>query len=103
MILKSNTRFSWTGKFQLFTESSPKFIYFCSKVPVGQVYLPWHWKVMLFMLQLTPIGKKMAAFPLDPRLSKTILVSKDFHCRYVLSFKGILYLNYTPLPLFMAT
>ncbi|XP_041354256.1 ATP-dependent RNA helicase DHX33-like [Gigantopelta aegis] len=31
-------------------------------------------------IKLTPTGKKMAAFPLDPRLSKTILVSKDFHC-----------------------
>ncbi|XP_040192665.1 ATP-dependent RNA helicase DHX33 [Rana temporaria] len=29
---------------------------------------------------LTPLGKKMAAFPLEPRFSKTILISPKFHC-----------------------
>ncbi|NXL63218.1 DHX33 helicase, partial [Chordeiles acutipennis] len=31
-------------------------------------------------LVLTPLGKKMAAFPLEPKLSKTILLSSKFHC-----------------------
>ncbi|XP_066432942.1 ATP-dependent RNA helicase DHX33 [Eleutherodactylus coqui] len=29
---------------------------------------------------LTPLGKKMAAFPLEPKFSKTILISTKFHC-----------------------
>ncbi|XP_055513770.1 LOW QUALITY PROTEIN: ATP-dependent RNA helicase DHX33-like [Leucoraja erinacea] len=29
---------------------------------------------------LTPLGIKMAAFPLEPRFSKTLLVSPEFHC-----------------------
>ncbi|CAH2222948.1 ATP-dependent RNA helicase DHX33 [Pelobates cultripes] len=29
---------------------------------------------------LTPLGRKMAAFPLEPKFSKTILVSSNFHC-----------------------
>lgn len=29
---------------------------------------------------LTPLGRKMAAFPLEPRFSKTILISPKFHC-----------------------
>uniref|UniRef100_UPI00398E8330 ATP-dependent RNA helicase DHX33 isoform X1 n=2 Tax=Pristiophorus japonicus TaxID=55135 RepID=UPI00398E8330 len=29
---------------------------------------------------LTPMGKKMAAFPLEPRFSKTLLLSPEFHC-----------------------
>ncbi|XP_056412357.1 ATP-dependent RNA helicase DHX33 isoform X2 [Hyla sarda] len=29
---------------------------------------------------LTPLGKKMAAFPLEPKFSKTILISPKFHC-----------------------
>ncbi|KAM9320930.1 ATP-dependent RNA helicase DHX33 [Gastrophryne carolinensis] len=29
---------------------------------------------------LTPLGRKMAAFPLEPRFSKTILLSPKFHC-----------------------
>ncbi|XP_038640240.1 ATP-dependent RNA helicase DHX33 isoform X2 [Scyliorhinus canicula] len=29
---------------------------------------------------LTPMGKKMAAFPLEPRFSKTLLLSPAFHC-----------------------
>ncbi|KFP34349.1 Putative ATP-dependent RNA helicase DHX33, partial [Colius striatus] len=29
---------------------------------------------------LTPLGRKMAAFPLEPKFSKTILVSPKFHC-----------------------
>ncbi|KAM4796590.1 ATP-dependent RNA helicase DHX33 [Rhinophrynus dorsalis] len=29
---------------------------------------------------LTPLGKKMAAFPLEPKFSKTILLSPKFHC-----------------------
>uniref|UniRef100_A0A4W3IGS8 ATP-dependent RNA helicase DHX33 n=1 Tax=Callorhinchus milii TaxID=7868 RepID=A0A4W3IGS8_CALMI len=31
-------------------------------------------------IHLTLLGKKMSAFPLEPRLSKTILLSQDFHC-----------------------
>ncbi|XP_059828909.1 ATP-dependent RNA helicase DHX33 [Hypanus sabinus] len=31
-------------------------------------------------ISLTPLGKKMAAFPLEPRFSKTLLVSPEFHC-----------------------
>ncbi|XP_047403255.1 ATP-dependent RNA helicase DHX33 isoform X1 [Sciurus carolinensis] len=31
-------------------------------------------------LTLTPIGRKMAAFPLEPRFAKTILLSPKFHC-----------------------
>lgn len=31
-------------------------------------------------LTLTPIGRKMAAFPLEPRFAKTILLSSKFHC-----------------------
>ncbi|KAK2525549.1 Dhx33 [Columba livia] len=31
-------------------------------------------------LVLTPLGKKMAAFPLEPKFSKTILMSSKFHC-----------------------
>ena len=33
-----------------------------------------------FSFQLTVIGRKMAAFPLDPRLSKCILASLDLKC-----------------------
>ncbi|XP_068124625.1 ATP-dependent RNA helicase DHX33 [Hyperolius riggenbachi] len=29
---------------------------------------------------LTPLGRKMASFPLEPRFSKTILLSPKFHC-----------------------
>ncbi|XP_041096943.1 ATP-dependent RNA helicase DHX33 isoform X2 [Polyodon spathula] len=29
---------------------------------------------------LTPMGKKMASFPLEPRFAKTILLSPEFHC-----------------------
>ncbi|MGH0134204.1 UNVERIFIED_CONTAM: hypothetical protein FKN15_054937 [Acipenser sinensis] len=29
---------------------------------------------------LTPMGKKMASFPLEPRFAKTILLSSQFHC-----------------------
>lgn len=29
---------------------------------------------------LTPLGKKMASFPLEPRFSKTLLISPDFSC-----------------------
>ncbi|XP_073446671.1 ATP-dependent RNA helicase DHX33 isoform X1 [Dendrobates tinctorius] len=29
---------------------------------------------------LTPLGKKMASFPLEPKFSKTILISTKFHC-----------------------
>ncbi|XP_064629745.1 ATP-dependent RNA helicase DHX33-like [Lineus longissimus] len=32
------------------------------------------------ILKLTDLGKKMSAFPLDPRYSKVILKSKDFNC-----------------------
>eukprot|EP00069_Balaena_mysticetus_P014213 bmy_08626T0 len=31
-------------------------------------------------LTLTPIGRKMAAFPLEPKFAKTILLSPKFHC-----------------------
>ncbi|KFQ30629.1 Putative ATP-dependent RNA helicase DHX33, partial [Merops nubicus] len=31
-------------------------------------------------LVLTPLGRKMAAFPLEPKFSKTILLSPKFHC-----------------------
>ncbi|KAM6192661.1 ATP-dependent RNA helicase DHX33 isoform 2-T2 [Sarcoramphus papa] len=31
-------------------------------------------------LVLTPLGRKMAAFPLEPKFSKTILLSRKFHC-----------------------
>ncbi|XP_055450247.1 ATP-dependent RNA helicase DHX33 isoform X2 [Psammomys obesus] len=31
-------------------------------------------------LALTPIGRKMAAFPLEPKFAKTILLSSKFHC-----------------------
>ncbi|XP_029469654.1 ATP-dependent RNA helicase DHX33 [Rhinatrema bivittatum] len=31
-------------------------------------------------ITLTPVGRKMAAFPLEPRFSKTILLSPKFHC-----------------------
>ncbi|NXX95196.1 DHX33 helicase, partial [Centropus bengalensis] len=31
-------------------------------------------------LVLTPLGRKMAAFPLEPKFSKAILVSPKFHC-----------------------
>ena len=31
-------------------------------------------------LQLTAVGKKMASFPLDPRLAKVILIAKDMNC-----------------------
>uniref|UniRef100_A0A452UB66 RNA helicase n=1 Tax=Ursus maritimus TaxID=29073 RepID=A0A452UB66_URSMA len=31
-------------------------------------------------LSLTPVGRKMAAFPLEPRFAKTILLSPKFHC-----------------------
>ncbi|KAK3087907.1 hypothetical protein FSP39_012332 [Pinctada imbricata] len=41
--------------------------------------------------RLTPLGRKMAAFPLDPRLSKTILLAKDFHClEEILSIVSVL-------------
>ena len=29
---------------------------------------------------LTPLGKTMSAFPLDPKLTKAILVAKDLGC-----------------------
>ncbi|KAM9440295.1 ATP-dependent RNA helicase DHX33 [Clarias gariepinus] len=31
-------------------------------------------------VSLTPLGKKMACFPLEPRFAKTILISPDFSC-----------------------
>ncbi|KAI5757196.1 DHX33 [Gulo gulo luscus] len=31
-------------------------------------------------LTLTPVGRKMAAFPLDPKFAKTVLLSPKFHC-----------------------
>ncbi|XP_055260248.1 ATP-dependent RNA helicase DHX33 isoform X2 [Moschus berezovskii] len=31
-------------------------------------------------LTLTPMGRKMAAFPLEPKFAKTILLSPKFHC-----------------------
>ncbi|XP_074452366.1 ATP-dependent RNA helicase DHX33 isoform X1 [Larus michahellis] len=31
-------------------------------------------------LVLTPLGRKMSAFPLEPKFSKTILLSPKFHC-----------------------
>uniref|UniRef100_G3QJV5 RNA helicase n=1 Tax=Gorilla gorilla gorilla TaxID=9595 RepID=G3QJV5_GORGO len=31
-------------------------------------------------LTLTPMGRKMAAFPLEPKFAKTILMSPKFHC-----------------------
>ncbi|KAI0240506.1 ATP-dependent RNA helicase DHX33 [Lamellibrachia satsuma] len=31
-------------------------------------------------LKLTPLGKLMAAFPLDPKLAKTLLAAKDHNC-----------------------
>ncbi|XP_071078637.1 ATP-dependent RNA helicase DHX33-like isoform X1 [Haliotis cracherodii] len=31
-------------------------------------------------IQLTPVGRKMSAFPLEPRLSKVILMAKEYHC-----------------------
>ncbi|NXT79966.1 DHX33 helicase, partial [Zapornia atra] len=31
-------------------------------------------------LVLTPLGRKMAAFPLEPKFAKTILLSPKFHC-----------------------
>ncbi|XP_078605493.1 ATP-dependent RNA helicase DHX33-like [Branchiostoma floridae x Branchiostoma japonicum] len=31
-------------------------------------------------VQLTPLGRLMAAFPLDPRFAKVILAAKDHHC-----------------------
>ncbi|KAJ8315015.1 hypothetical protein KUTeg_007165 [Tegillarca granosa] len=31
-------------------------------------------------VKLSPLGRQMAAFPLDPRLSKTLLLAKDSHC-----------------------
>ncbi|XP_068021531.1 ATP-dependent RNA helicase DHX33 isoform X2 [Melanerpes formicivorus] len=31
-------------------------------------------------LVLTPLGRRMAAFPLEPKFSKTILMSPKFHC-----------------------
>lgn len=42
-------------------------------------------------IQLTSVGKKMAAFPLDPRLAKVILVAKDLNClEEILSIVSIL-------------
>jgi ATP-dependent RNA helicase DHX33 len=31
-------------------------------------------------MTLTPLGRKMAAFPLDPKFTKAILVAKDLGC-----------------------
>jgi ATP-dependent RNA helicase DHX33 len=31
-------------------------------------------------LQLSVVGKQMARFPIDPKLSKVLLVAKEFHC-----------------------
>lgn len=36
--------------------------------------------VNFVILQLTPAGRQMAAFPLDPRMSKVILSAKDYKC-----------------------
>ncbi|CAG5136665.1 unnamed protein product, partial [Candidula unifasciata] len=32
------------------------------------------------ILKLTPLGKQMSAFPLDPRFAKTILLAKEYGC-----------------------
>jgi hypothetical protein len=40
---------------------------------------------------LTSLGKKMSAFPLDPKFTKAILVAKDLGCTSVL-FKEIRFL-----------
>ncbi|XP_043909977.1 ATP-dependent RNA helicase DHX33 [Protopterus annectens] len=49
-------------------------------------------------LLLTALGRKMAAFPLEPKFSKTILLSSEFHCAEeiltiiaVLSVDSVLY------------
>lgn len=51
-------------------------------------------------IKLTPLGKQMVSFPLDPRLSKTILIAKDNHClEEVLSVVSMLSVDsvlYTP-------
>lgn len=31
-------------------------------------------------IKLTPVGRKMAAFPLEPRLGKTLLIAKEHNC-----------------------
>ncbi|KAL3882385.1 hypothetical protein ACJMK2_028734 [Sinanodonta woodiana] len=50
--------------------------------------------------KLTPLGRQMAAFPLDPRLSKVILTAKDFHClEEILTIVSVLSVDsvlYTP-------
>ncbi|XP_059166175.1 ATP-dependent RNA helicase DHX33-like isoform X2 [Physella acuta] len=43
------------------------------------------------MLKLTTLGRQMAAFPLDPRFAKVILLAKDFEClEEILSIIAIL-------------
>ena len=34
----------------------------------------------IVFLQLTPVGRQMAAFPLEPRLGKTLLIAKEQDC-----------------------
>lgn len=42
---------------------------------------------------LTPAGKKMAAFPIDPRLSKVILSADEFDCLDEVSSVQLVFLN----------
>lgn len=42
-------------------------------------------------VSLTPLGKKMACFPLEPRFSKTLLISPEFSCtEEILTFISLL-------------
>jgi ATP-dependent RNA helicase DHX33 len=44
--------------------------------------------------KLTEVGRKMAAFPLDPRMAKTILAAKDYDClEEILTVMALLFVD----------
>ncbi|XP_051540938.1 ATP-dependent RNA helicase DHX33 [Myxocyprinus asiaticus] len=62
--------------FDFISKPSPESI----RMAVEQLYILGAVEKKDEQVLLTPLGKKMACFPLEPRFSKTILMSPDFSC-----------------------
>ncbi|XP_077602749.1 ATP-dependent RNA helicase DHX33 isoform X1 [Crocuta crocuta] len=62
--------------FDFMSKPSPEHV----QAAVGQLELLGALERRDGQLTLTPLGRKMAAFPLEPRFAKAILLSPKFHC-----------------------
>ncbi|XP_029784521.1 ATP-dependent RNA helicase DHX33 isoform X1 [Suricata suricatta] len=62
--------------FDFMSKPSPEHV----QAAVGQLELLGGLERRDDQLTLTPLGRKMAAFPLEPRFAKAILLSPKFHC-----------------------